>query len=60
MDKERNGKRTFAHFHWCIDADNYEWVFLQVELIDGVPSVVYLVPITKPYLKCHIYPYIRN
>ncbi len=53
-------RRTFTHFHYCIDEDNYQWCFIMVELIDGVPVASYVVPVTKPFLKCFIYPYIRN
>lgn len=60
MDNKLIRKRTFTHWHWCIDTENYIWCFLLVENINGVPSASYVVPITEPYLKCHIYPFIRN
>jgi hypothetical protein len=31
-----------------------------VELIDGIPFGSYVVPITEPFLRCHIYPFVRN
>jgi hypothetical protein len=60
MDNKPDIKRTFTHFHYCIDEDNYQWVFILVELSDYVPIAAYVVPVTKPFLKCFIYPYIRN
>jgi hypothetical protein len=60
MEEEKSIKRTFANFHWCIDYENYEWIMIVVELINGVPVSSYVVPMTKPFLKCTIYPYIRN
>jgi hypothetical protein len=60
MDNDPSKRRTFTHFHYCIDADEYKWVFILVELLDGAAVASYVVPITKPYLKCFIYPYIRN
>jgi hypothetical protein len=60
MGYDQNNKRTFTHFHWCIDSEDYEWCFLLLELKNGTPIACYIVPVTKPYLKCHIYPFIRN
>ena len=60
MDNKPIRKRTFTHWHWCLDDENYVWCFILVELIDGNPVAGYIVPITKPFLKCHLYPYIRN
>jgi hypothetical protein len=60
MDNEPKKRQTYIHWHWCIDTEEYIWCFLLVELIDGIPTGSYVVPATKPYLKCHIYPFIRN
>jgi hypothetical protein len=60
MEDRKEFKRTFAHWHWLIDYDSYEWCCIVVELIDGVPVSSYVIPPTKPYLRFTIYPYVLN
>ena len=59
MSKTQNNE-TFIHFHWCLDEEEYVWVFMLILLSNGRPVSAHIVPIVKPFLKCHIYPFIRN
>jgi hypothetical protein len=66
MEDNQGKRRTFTHWHWLNNFDGYEWVneyemvLVVVELLDGLPVASYIVPATKPFVQCGIYPYIRN
>lgn len=61
MINSSDSKQTFLHWHWCLDEENYTWCFILVELSSsGQPIAAHVVPITKPFLRCSIYPFIRN
>lgn len=59
MSNERNSEQ-FIHWHWYLDEEEYVWCFMLVELSNGHPDGAYDMPITKPFLQCHIYAFIRS
>lgn len=60
MEEEKSIKWTFTHWHWCLDYDSYDWAMIVVELHNSVPVASFVMPVTKPYLRFTIYPYVLN